>query len=199
MVSKERIKSGGYWFSLLLVLGRGILAVAMGAFLFFQPGRSGTLLGSFIGAYWMAAGMISLGAGRNRAKGRRLTLLVGVIGIAAGLTVQTRLIWDDLVTVELFSDLLGVVAVLTGLLHITGHIPVWREKPGQRSGSGYLLGAFEIGLGLILIFSYLESPLVRLALIVWAIGGGLLLVLQGVAMFRERLYDLDPDQTTEPE
>ncbi len=199
MGSKERIKSGGYWFSLLLVLGRGILAVAMGAVLFFQPDRSGTLLGSFIGAYWMAAGMISLGAGRNRAEGRRLTLLVGVIGIAAGLTVQTRLIWDDLVTVDLFSDLLGAVAVLTGLLHITGHIPVWREKPGQRSGSGYLLGAFEIGLGLILFFSYLESSLVRLALIVWAIGGGLLLVLQGIAMFRERPYDLDPDQTIEPE
>ena len=185
-ITKERIQSSGYWVSLLLVLGRGILAVALGAIVFFQPDRTGSLLGSFIGAYWMAAGMISLGAGRRQGSGRRLTLLVGVIGIVAGLTVQTRLIWDNLVTATVFSNLLGAVALLTGLLHLFGQIPVWREKPGQRTGSGYLLGMFEIGLGLVLIFSYINGPLVRAGLIVWAIGGGLILIAQGVAMARER-------------
>lgn len=181
--SKESIKQGTYWFSLLLVLGRGFFALVLGAMVLFRP-ESSRLLATFIGAYWMAAGFINVGAGLRSAQSRTLTVIFGVIGVLAGLTVQTRLIWGNLVTDVIFGRMLGFVALITGVLHFMGWMTVWSQKPGQRTRSGYLLGVFEIGLGLVLLLTDVFGPVTRTAAIAWAFGGGVLLILEGVAMHR---------------
>lgn len=184
LLSSNTVKQGTYWISLLLVVGRGFLAILLGAMVLYRP-DSTRLLATFIGAYWMAAGFISVGAGLRSAESRILTILVGVIGVLAGLTVQTRSFWNPLVSEQIFIDLLGVVALITGVLHFMGWMTVWHEKPGRRTRSGYLLGLFEVGLGLVLLLADVVGPGVRLATIIWALGGGVILIFEGLFMHRK--------------
>lgn len=169
--------------AMLLVLSRGLLAIGLGT-LVLVTRESGHLLGTFIGGYWMAAGFLSVGAGLRANESRPLIVAVGLFGVLAGALVETRYFWGDAVPATLFTNLLGGVAVLTGLLHLSGWMPVWVNSPGTRTRSGVLLGLFEIGLGAVLLIADVMGPVVTVMAIVWAFGGGLILIGEAITMWR---------------
>jgi hypothetical protein len=167
----------------LLLLGRGILAIVLGVAVLINHNAT-RMLGDFIGAYWIGAGGLSVIAGLRASQSRLLAVLVGLFAILAGVLMQTRFVWGDDVPLAFLTNLLGAVAVLTGILHAGGWMPVWSNEPGTRTVSGLLLGLFEIGLGVVLIAANALGPLVALMAIIWAFGGGLILIGEAIAMWR---------------
>jgi uncharacterized membrane protein HdeD (DUF308 family) len=103
-----------------ITMVRGFLAIILGLALFFQPDKSRPMLANFMGMYWLVSGVVSLRWGTAVRPVRRLAILAGTIGVLAGLMTVSRLLLQDYVGEVLIFDLMGVILVLTGLLHIFG-------------------------------------------------------------------------------
>ena len=78
------------------------------------------MLANFMGVYWLAAGVISLRWGASGERARGFSVLAGVIGVLAGLGMLGRNLVPYYVAAEFFFCILGMVILLTGLLHIFG-------------------------------------------------------------------------------
>ena len=75
-----------YW----ITLARSVLATVLGLALILQPDKARPMLVNFIGVFWLAAGIMSLRWGANGERARRLSVVVGVVGIVAGLLILGR-------------------------------------------------------------------------------------------------------------
>jgi uncharacterized membrane protein HdeD (DUF308 family) len=74
-----------------------------------------------------------------------------------------------------------VVIILTGLLHIIGGFWTGQDAARQRSWTSFLLGLFEVALGILLLITRAAAPTdfgrpVYLAFTIWALIGGLILI-----------------------
>jgi hypothetical protein len=97
---------------------RAILATILGIVLIFQPEKTRPLLVSFMGGFWLASGLLSLRwSGRNR-RYRRLGLIFGFVGIITGLAVIARHFMGRYIAEMVIVNLLAVLMILTGLIHI---------------------------------------------------------------------------------
>ena len=163
-----------FWITLI----RGLFALLLVVALVIQPDKTRPILGNFIGMYWLVSGIVSL---RFTASGEptrsRLAMGVGVIGILAGLAVLSRRLTLTWAPDHIVLSLLGVVVLLTGLLHT---FVGFRERGGtdrHRTWTSVLLGIFEIVLGLQLIVAPLEQgPIFYIAGAIWALVGGDILI-----------------------
>ena len=163
---------------------RCLLALGLGASMLFIRNKSLPMLGNFMGLFWLLCGAVALRWGIAGGRTRRLAIVAGAIGVVAGLVMLAR--W--LVLGEGFEDefatALGVIIVLTGLLHIFEGFPTGEQRarrpgaPRKRSWTSVLLGAFEVVLGVLLIVSPLsrDYALFYGAAAFWALVGGLILV-----------------------
>lgn len=180
-----------------ITLARGVLAIALGAAILFWPDKARPLLANFIGGFWIAGSLISIRWGLANERSKLLTIVIGVVGVLAGLAVSGRTLIDRWVPGEGIDLLLGLVAVLTGLLHATGHLQVKKFTTIQRTRSGLILGIFEIILGLIVLFTpWEERGLINYVIIGWAILGGVIILGDALATRREALAQAA--QNTEP-
>ena len=88
-----------------------------------------------------------------------------------------RSVASEYVAEGIVFAVLGIMIILTGFLHIFGG---FRTELGERrrwSWKSFLLGLFEIVLGVLLIVEPLEQgTFVYIAASVWALIGGLILV-----------------------
>jgi uncharacterized membrane protein HdeD (DUF308 family) len=139
-----------------ITLARASLALALGLALLLQPDKTRPMLANFMGMFWLAAGVMSLRWSAAGEQSRRASRIAGVIGIIAGLLVLARSQMASVMSATVGITLLGVIAILTGVLHIAGgferrHLPVRR-----RSWTSTILGVFEIMLGLLLLMSRFE-------------------------------------------
>ena len=160
-----------------ITLFRGILAIGLGVILVFQPGKTRWFLGNFMGLFWLASGAMSLRWGLSGERSRGLPLLAGVVGVLAGLAMLSRTFIVDYVGETTLFTVLGVIILLTGILHVFDGFKKSEEHVRRWSWSGFLLGAFEIILGLIAIISPLDrSPFFYFVVVVWAMLGGLILI-----------------------
>ena len=152
-----------YW----ITLARSVLATVLGLALILQPDKARPMLVNFIGVFWLAAGIMSLRWGANGERARRLTVVVGVVGIVAGLMILGRFLLIQIVGEASMVLLLGGVIVLTGLVHV---FDGFRTGSGrQRSWTSTLLGAFEIVLGLaVLVWRDDFGPVFYAIVTIWA-------------------------------
>ena len=82
--------------------------------------------------------------------------------------------------------MLGIVAILTGILHMSGLMRFQRTVNKRHTRSGKILGTFEIGLGLVLIIAgpLQDNPLLALIASGWALVGGVALLYDAIVMRR---------------
>lgn len=162
-----------FWITLI----RGILAISLGTALLIQPDKPLPMLGNFMGMYWLVAGLMSLRWGASGERARGFPVLAGVIGVLAGLGMLSRSLAPSYVAEEIFFSVLGVVILLTGVLHIFGGFKKGPNQVREWSWSSFLLGLFEVILGLMLVVGPLTRDIwVYLAAGIWALIGGAILI-----------------------
>ena len=174
-----------YW----ITLGRALFAITLGVAIIFQPDQARPLLGNFIGGFWVAGSLISLRWGLAQDRSKWLTIGIALLGAVAGLLVVGRGMVGRVLPEVALMNILGIVALLTGLLHITGYLRVTKFSERHRTDSGTILGAFEMVLGVILLMTpvtpYEERPFLSLITIGWALAGGVILLLDALRLRQE--------------
>jgi len=168
-----------------ITLFRGLFATILGLLLLFQPEKTTPILGNFMGMFWLASGLISLRWGASGERARGWALLAGGIGIVAGIATLGRGYLGNIIPRDVMLSILGVVILLTGILHAFGGFQVGDEKHRKLSITSTLLGAFEIVLGVLLIVEPLgRSTFFYITITIWALVGGFILIADAVRLFR---------------
>ena len=170
-----------------MTFGRGLFATALGLALILWPDAARPFLANFIGAFWLSGGLLSIRWGLHTQHSKMLTILVGLIGIVAGASVMGRTLVSQWVNPSFVVVMLGVVALLTGLLHVSGRMTVRHAPVGDLSRTGVLLGIIEIMLGLTLLFGSIYSGIAYMVSIAWALLGGIALFNDARLMRQETL------------
>ena len=106
---------------------------------------------NFMGLFWLTAGMMNLRWGTNGERARRLSVVIGSVGIVAGALVLGRFLLIQLIGQELIVLVLGITIMITGLVHAFEGIRTGTGSQRQRSWTSTALGAFEVVLGLIVL------------------------------------------------
>lgn len=169
----------------LMAIMRGIYAVLLGIVLLFYPDKSRVFLGNFMAGFWISIGLLLLRKDSDeafQAIGKRTSLIFGVIAIVSGLLVITRRFTREWVDPALQVQILGLVILLTGLLHMVGVVRIQRVRKRGRTWAHIVLGIFEIVLGAMLFISPLAyGPPVYWTAMIWALVGGGMII--GSAVF----------------
>jgi uncharacterized membrane protein HdeD (DUF308 family) len=172
-----------YWW---LTAVRGLVALAL-AFAVVVAGRGAARLVTFLGLYWMAGGLITLRfalAIRPR-RGARLGLVAGMAAVVGALLVLLRERLAGLVQPDLLVELLGVSAVLTGVLRVLGGFAAERRFGRRWTVGGVVLGMLEAALGGLLLLSIEVDPDVLWpAAAAWGVASGTLLMAEGLRLRR---------------
>jgi uncharacterized membrane protein HdeD (DUF308 family) len=172
-------------FPFLVAILRGIFAILLGIVLLINPDKSRVFLANFMGFFWLTSGLLLLRHDSKevfQALGRRTSLIIGLAGILAGLLMVTRSVTEHWVDSALLMQLLGIVILLTGVLHVVAEVRVARVRKGARTLAHFVLGVFEIILGAMMFISPLSyGPLTYLAATIWALVGGATII--GTAVY----------------
>jgi uncharacterized membrane protein HdeD (DUF308 family) len=166
-----------------ITLIRGMLAITLGIALFFQPDKTRPFLVSFMGMFWLVSGIISLRWGVHGERARGLSLFAGVAGVIAGLGMLSRRFATGFVGEDVLISMMGLIILLTGLMHIFGGFRKGPEESDmfsrnrQWSWTAFILGLFEIVLGAMLVIEPMgRGPLLYTVASVWALVGGVILI-----------------------
>jgi uncharacterized membrane protein HdeD (DUF308 family) len=166
-------------------LFRGLFATILGLLLLFQPEKTTPMLDNLMGMFWLASGVISLRWGASGERARGWALLAGTIGVFAGVAMLSRNLLDDYIARDMMLSLLGVVIVLTGVLHTYDGFKIGDKQHRKLSVSSLLLGMFEIILGIMLMVEPLgRSTFFYLAATNWTLVGGFILIGDALRMRR---------------
>ena len=158
-----------------VVLLQGIASVIIGFFLLTSPGVTTLFLIQVLGWYWLISGILSLVMIFVDSTGWGWKLLMGILGIIAGLYIVNH----PLVSTLMVPTTLIIVMAVQGL--IIGVIGLIQAFQGGGLGAG-VLGALSIIFGIIL----LGSPVIAAVALPWvfgifAIAGGIVSI---IAAFR---------------
>jgi uncharacterized membrane protein HdeD (DUF308 family) len=184
-----------FWITLV----RGLLAVILGVALIFQPDKARPMLVNFMGMFWLVSGIVSLRWGVRGERAKGLSLLAGAAGVLAGIGMLSRRFTTGMVGEDVLISVMGLIILLTGLMHIFGGFrtgpvetqPVsqnrFRGLPRTWSWTAFLLGLFEMVLGIMLVIEPLgRGPVVYFAASVWALVGGAILIGDAVRLRRQK-------------
>lgn len=184
MVVKDQHGSPPAW--LWWVAGaRATLAFILGIAVLLS-GQGRPALANFIAGYWLAGALLTLrwalAPGRPRST---VGVAAAVLGGAAALLVLARSPLRHVVPEDVLLNVLGVAAVLTGILRLGGglrddrlvqeHPRLWRRG---------VLGLLEILLGVVLLVAHEASATISTVAGVWGLAGGTLLLLDALTMRR---------------
>ena len=196
-VPSDRVKKprGKFWW---ITLARGVFALALGLGLFLPYVDSQSNLLNFMAMYWLFSGISSISWGLRGARRKGVWFVAGLLGITGGALILLRPRTAPIIAPEVFPIMLGVIAVLTGLVHVFGGFQSRHSKEREWTLSSFLLGITEIGLG-VLILATLEDPhraLIWLAA-AWATVGGVGLILISIGQrrhYRDHFIDDEADK-----
>jgi uncharacterized membrane protein HdeD (DUF308 family) len=160
-----------------IILFRGLLAIILGVVLVFYPDKTRWILGNFMGMFWLVSGFMSLRWNATGERARGWALVAGIVGVLAGIGMLSRGVASRFVAEDIVIGVVGLIILLTGLLHMFGGFRQDGQSIRRWSWTGFLLGVFEAVLGLLLIIEPLErGPIVYTAATLWALLGGLILI-----------------------
>jgi uncharacterized membrane protein HdeD (DUF308 family) len=133
------------------------MAIALGVILIFDPSRSQGMLVNLMGFFWLTSGVALIRRpDMVRVLGKRTSVVVGVVAILTGLLVVTRHISRQWMPEIVVVELLGAVILLAGVLHMLGQFRVGQLLRRRHDTLNFLLGLFEFAFGLMLVWSPLE-------------------------------------------
>jgi uncharacterized membrane protein HdeD (DUF308 family) len=168
-----------FWITLV----RGLLAIALGVSLILWPDKARPMLVNFMGMFWLVSGIVSLRWGVHGERARGLSLLAGAAGVLAGLGMLSRRFTTGMVGEDVLLSVLGLILLLTGLMHMiggfrTGAVETNLLSQNRRwSWTAFLLGVFGIVLGVMLVIEPMgRGPVIYFAASVWALVGGVILI-----------------------
>jgi uncharacterized membrane protein HdeD (DUF308 family) len=168
---------------LWITLARSTFAIALGILLVLFRDGPDHILANFIGGFWIGVGVLSIRWGLADNRSRSLTIATGMAAILAGALTYGRGILSHWIPENTVMGLLGLVAILTGVLHLTGQITASRVHDRNTRRTRGLLGTFEIGLGVVILLQG-RGPLMYDVMAAWALIGGLILL--GDALYMHR-------------
>jgi uncharacterized membrane protein HdeD (DUF308 family) len=150
-------------------------------------GRSTARLVTFLALFWITGGLITLRfalAIRPR-PGFRLGLAAAIAAIVGAVLLLLRDRLSGLVDPGVLIGLLGISAVLTGLLRILGGFAAEERLGRGWTLGGIVLGTLEVALGVLLLLTSEVDP-GQLAPIAaaWGAVSGTLLLAQGLRLRR---------------
>jgi uncharacterized membrane protein HdeD (DUF308 family) len=167
-------QSNVWWLFLL----QGIAAIILGLMLITAPGATLVVMVTFLGFYWLIEGILSLvHIFVDRSVPWVWSLLIGIVGIAAGILVVRHPLLAALTVPTVLVIILGVQGLIMGVFEIIAGF----------TGGG--IGSFILGVINLLIGALLLSSPATAALAVPLVFGVILLV-EGVGLiivaFRSR-------------
>jgi uncharacterized membrane protein HdeD (DUF308 family) len=170
VVSGTKVASSqaqGIWWLFLL---QGIMAVILGLMFLTAPGATLVALATFLGFYWLITGILALvRVFVDRSVPWIWSLLVGIVGILAGLFVLHHPLLAAITVPTALVIILGVQGLIMGVLDVIAGL--------KGGGFGSIaLGVINILVGLLLLGSPLAAALAV------PLVFGVLLVIQGVAL-----------------
>lgn len=122
------------------------------------------------------------------------TSVGGTAGVLAGLGMLSRRFVTGFVGEDVLLSLIGLIVLLTGLMHIIGGFRAGPEVSNlfsqnrKWSWTAFILGVFEIVLGVILVIEPMgRGPLVYYVASVWALVGGVTLIGNALQLRRLKL------------
>ena len=183
-VPSDEVKKprGKYWW---ITLARGVFALALGLGLLLPYIDSKSSLLNFMAMYWLFSGISSITWGLRGARRKGLWFLAGIMGITGGSVILLRPRTAPIIAPEVFPIMFGIIAVLTGLVHIFGGFWTSHNEGREWTLSSFLLGITEIGLG-VLVLASPENPhrAVIWVAAAWATVGGAGLILLSIRQLR---------------
>jgi len=160
-------QSSNIWWVFLL---QGLAGILLGVMLITAPGATLVVLATFLGFYWLITGVLALvRVFADRSVPWLWSLLVGIVGILAGIFVVRHPLLAALTVLTALVIILGVQGLVMGMLEIIS---------GCKGGG---LGSFVLGVINVLVELLLLGSPVAAALAVPVVFGALLLV-QGVGL-----------------
>ncbi len=165
--SAASAQQSNIWWLFLL---QGIAGILLGLMLLTYPGATVVVLVTFLGFYWLFTGVMALvRVFVDRSVPWIWSLLIGIVGILAGLVVLRHPLLAALTVPTTIVIILGVQGLIMGVLDMIGGF----QGGGARS---FLLGIINIVIGAML----LGSPLI--AALSLPLVFGVLLLIQGIGL-----------------
>jgi uncharacterized membrane protein HdeD (DUF308 family) len=137
----ERGRAGFPWW---LVLIEGIALVILGIMWFASPGMTTLIAVTFLGVYWLVAGIFEIiGIFMDRSMWG-WKLFIGILGILAGIAVMRHPLWSSALVGATLVIMLGIQGL------IIGGVRIYQAFKGAGWGLG-ILGAVSILFGILLL------------------------------------------------
>jgi uncharacterized membrane protein HdeD (DUF308 family) len=162
---------------------RGIIAMALGIVLIIHPTKTENMLVNTMGYFWLGSGFALM---RNphteKTMGKPISWGIGLVAVLTGLLVVTRDITRRWVPEIAVIELLGVAILITGVVHMFEQFKLGQVLKRRAETLDFMLGIFEIFLGLLLISSPLgNGPATYWIATVWALLFGNMIIANGFA------------------
>ena len=167
MAIAARADQSNIWWVFLL---EGIAALIFGGLLLTDPAATLLVLAVFLGYYLLFVGVLELvRIFVDRSQPWYWSLLIGVLGIIAGIIVLNHPMLTALALPTTLVIYLGVVSLIMGVVGIIGGL----------SGGGF--GSFLLGIASLLIgILLLGSPMTSALVVPFVFG--ILLLIEGIAL-----------------
>ena len=176
-----------WWLNLVrgvaaLLLGLGLL---LGFELVFLADRHRAMLTQFIGIYLLVSGIMSLIWGFSNRRRWGLWTAAGILGLLGGIGFLLRPFLEGLMSANVLIIILGIIIVLTGLVHIFGGFKTGEEYGGHWTWSHIGLGVIEVIMGLwIILLPFISFEAARFVLSAWGIIAGVGLITSSLRIHR---------------
>jgi len=131
------------WWIILLT---GIAAVIVGILLLTSPGMTTLTLVQFLGAYWLFAGIIAIVEIFLDSHNWGWKLLLGIIGILAGITILQHPVTSAFIVPSLIVIFVAIEGIIFGI------VSVIRAFSEHSWGMG-ILGVLSVVFGFLILFS----------------------------------------------
>jgi len=173
------MKSLQSWY---LYVIRGVFAIVLGILLLTERAQWSAV--QYMGIFWLTIGLTNISWARS--KGReihlaRWSMIAGILSVIAGVIALLRPLLATYFNSWTIALLLGVLVILTGLLHIFGGFRISSEYGSQWAWGSYLVGFVQVFLGaIVLIYPWEPIP------VVWSIAGGWCIITGILLLFDAR-------------
>jgi uncharacterized membrane protein HdeD (DUF308 family) len=159
-----------------LVMFQGIVVLILGILLLVYPVQTLIIIITFLGVWWLISGLFTLfGIVSDRA-GWGWKLLVGIVGIIAGILVLAYPLYSAIIIPTLLAIFVGVAGLIIGVVYLVQAF--W--------GGGWGIGILGI-VSIIFGFLLIAHPLIGVAVLVLIISiftiiGGIVSIIFAVRM-----------------
>jgi uncharacterized membrane protein HdeD (DUF308 family) len=164
---KQPLIGNVHWRTVLL---EGIVALIIGILLITMPALTIFAAVSFLGAYWFIIGILAIGSIFSDRTHMGLKLIVGILGIIAGLAILAYPILSTMIVPLTFILYIGILGVFLGLVSLY-------RAASSRTWEHAVTGVISILFGLIIIVNPVAA-IIAFSFILGAVGiiGGIIAI-----------------------